>query len=46
MKVKISQVRLASKVLEDFCLALSLKVNLGKFKFLATANVPRAKVAK
>lgn len=42
----MSQVHLLTKVLEKFCLASELKVNLEKSKFMASSNVSRSKSQK
>lgn len=45
-KAKASQVRLVQEVLNSFCLASGMKVNVHKSRFLPSKNIPRTKVAK
>lgn len=45
-KAKASQARLVQQVLDSFCLASGMKINIQKSRFLPSKNIPRSKVAK
>lgn len=45
-KAKASQVRLVQDVLNAFCLASGMKVNIQKSQFLPSKNIPQSKVTK
>lgn len=45
-QAKSSQAKLMKDVLDTFCNASSLKVNVHKTRFLASKNVPRSKINK
>lgn len=46
VKAKPSQVKLVRDVLNAFCLASGLKINIDKSKFLPSRNLARTKVQK
>jgi len=45
-ETKTSQVKLVRDVLQNFCLASRLKINIQKSKFMTSSNVPRPKKNK
>lgn len=46
VEAKCGQVKMLKEVLDQFCLALGLKVNMHKSIFFASKNIPRRRIGK